>query len=214
MVWLSAFPFCSEREKKGYSTWEVQKYVNKIYACRICFFRGWGCVCITEMATPCRGTGCDLVHLLPSSHTFPDAGGAKPNTVENIFKDPSSCVTTVTFILIPVKIQTIQSHASGYKIKMIRVLQGISPLQSHTQWTVPWVTEFLETLGIYWAPCDYVSETTCISYNGSPTAGVNFPLLCICLLVSATVCYKLAQWNLALLEVGVGSEDFSKSFLI
>lgn len=62
---------------------------------------------------------------------------AKPNTVENFFKDSSSCVTMVTFILMPVKIQTIQSHASGYKIMMIRVLEGISPLHSSTQLTVP-----------------------------------------------------------------------------
>lgn len=83
---------------------------------------------------------------------------AKPNTVEKFFKDPSSCVNKVTFILMPVKIQTIQSHASWYKIMMIRVLQGISPLHSSTQcYKCSVLLIVLETFGIYWAQCGYVS---------------------------------------------------------
>lgn len=62
---------------------------------------------------------------------------AKSNTMEEFLKGLSNCVTTVTFIVMRVKIQTIRSHASGYKITMIRVLEGISPLHGSTQLTAP-----------------------------------------------------------------------------
>lgn len=149
LVWLSVFPVCPEREKKGSGAWEVQKYVNKIYLCRICkvFLEGESVCSITEMAIPCRGIAViGSIFLFQAIHSLMQEM-VKPNTMEIFFKDLSSCVTTVTFISMPVEIQTIQSRASGYEVMMIRVLQGISPLHSSTQQTVPWVTDVFGDLG-------------------------------------------------------------------
>lgn len=92
---------------------------------------------ITEMAIPCRGIAViGSIFFLQATHSLMQEV-AKPSAVEVFFKDLSSCVTTVISILMPVKIQTIQSHASGYEIMMIRTPQGIFPLHSSTQRTVP-----------------------------------------------------------------------------
>lgn len=119
------------------------------------FFGRWGCMYhhwdVSSLQRYRQGAW--SIFFLQATHS-PMQEVAKPNTVENFLKDLSSCVTAVTFLLIPVKIQTVQSHASGYKIMMIRVLQGISALHSSTQQTVPWVThvfgDFGNLLGSMW----------------------------------------------------------------